>query len=322
MPTAPSRDEVLSFFESLSNWGRWGEDDQLGTLNLVTPEKRIAAAGLVREGVAVSCAWDIDTVPQRDQMAGAPQRYMLSTGQGLDDPHRVLPPGVTGHQRGAAAAEFLGLAYHGYSVTHVDGLSHIFWDGRMYNGQPAEKVTSLFGATHHGITALKDGVVARGVLLDVAASRGGRWLEPGEGVFPEDLDAAEERQGVTVGEGDVVLLRTGYGARKREQGPDDVGAVGRAGWHAACLPWLHARGVAMIGADTAQDVMPSGYEGLRHPVHSVGIVAMGLWLVDNCDLEELWRTCVRFGRSEFLFVLAPLRWVGATGSPANPLAVF
>jgi kynurenine formamidase len=141
-------------------------------------------------------------------------------------------------------------------------------------------------------------------------------------VFPEDLEETEGRQGVRVDEGDVLLLRTGYGRKVREKGPDDVARDGRAGWHAACLPWLHERGVAMIACDTAQDAQPSGYANIRSPIHAVGIVAMGLWLLDNCDLEALADTCSASGRFEFMFTLAPLRWVGATGSPANPFATF
>jgi kynurenine formamidase len=160
------------------------------------------------------------------------------------------------------------------------------------------------------------------VLLDVAAARGVAWLEPGEGVFPADLEACCRRQGVSVGSGDAVLLRTGYGARKRERGPDRTAEVGRAGWHVACLPWLRERDVALIGCDTAQDVHPSGYAAIRSPVHAVGIVAMGLWLLDNCDLEPLAGLATRLGRSEFCFQLAPLRLTGATGSPANPIALF
>ena len=321
MRRAPSEDEVLAYFEKLSNWGRWGDDDQLGTLNLVTPAKRLDAVKSVTEGVTVSCAWDIDTRRRVDQTFGPPQRFMLATGQGINDPARIPTPGRDA-DRGAGAAEHLGLVYHGYSVTHIDGLSHIFWDGKMYNGKPAELVTSPFGATHHSVSVLREGVQTRGVLLDVAAEKGVKWLEPGAPVFPEDLEACEERQSVRVGEGDVILLRTGYGRKVHDQGPDDVNRVGRAGWHAACLPWFHERGVAAIACDTAQDATPSGYDGFRNPIHSVGIVAMGLWLIDNCDLEDLSGMCERYGRWEFLFTLAPLRWVGATGSPANPLATF
>jgi kynurenine formamidase len=322
VPTLPAEDEVLSWFESLSNWGRWGSDDQLGTLNLVTLEKRRQAVALVREGITVSCAWDIDGSPRPDPVAVAPQRFMIGTGQGLSDPARVVPPGTSVEDRAAAAMEYIGLVFHGFTVTHVDGLSHMFWDGKMYNDQPAEKVSASLGATHHGITTLKDGVVTRGVLLDAARLRGRDWLEPGEAIFPEDLEAAEARQDVRVTEGDALLLRTGYGRKRREHGSDDVRRVGRAGWHSACLPWFRERGVGLIGSDTAQDALPSGYASLRNPVHIIGIVAMGLWLIDNCDLEELRATCERLGRWEFLLVLAPLRLVGGTGSPANPLAIF
>lgn len=322
MPTAPSEAEVLAWMDSLSNWGRWGDDDQLGTLNHVTPDTRRAAAALVREGITVSCAWDIENTPQPDHAMGTPQRYMVATGQGLHDPDAVLPPGLSQHPRMAGAMEFVGLVYHGYMVTHVDGLSHIFWDTLMYNGQPAAKVTAAGGATHHAITAMRDGVVTRGVLLDVAAAKGVDWMQSGEGVFPEDLAAAEEREGVTVRPGDVVLLRTGYGRKKNEQGREPLPASGQPGWHAASLPWIRERGVAMIGADTAQDATPSGYTAIPLPVHAVGIVGMGLWLIDNCNLEALAQTCERLGRWEFQFILSPLRFIGGTGSPANPLAVF
>jgi kynurenine formamidase len=311
---APSEAEVLAWFDSLSNWSRWGADDQLGTLNLVTPERRRRAAELVRAGIPVSCAWEIDPRPARDQAFGPPQRFMLATGQGLDEREAAA--------RWAGASEFIGLVFHGYSVTHLDALSHYFWDRTMYNGRPAAKVTSAQGATVHAMSALPDGVTTRGVLLDVARVREVRWLEPGEGVFPDDLEAAEQLAGVRVEAGDAVLLRTGYGARKHERGPDDVRAVGRAGWHAACLPWLHERDVALIGCDTAQDVHPSGYPSMRSPVHAIGIVAMGLWLLDNCDLEELAATCERLGRHEFQLQLAPLRIAGATGSPVNPIALL
>ncbi len=318
----PSEEEVLRYFDELSNWGRWGSADQSGTLNLITPRKKVEAARLVRDGVAVSCAWEIDPRPAPDHVFGTPQRHMLSTGQGLGDADRVLPPGVSDPPRWAGASEYLGFVFHGYSVTHLDALSHYFWDRRMYNNRPASLVTSGQGATHHAITAVPDGVTTRGVLLDIAGVRDVDWLEPGEGVFPEDLRAAEERQGVQIGPGDAVLLRTGYGRRRRERGADRTAEVGRAGWHASCLPWLRERDVALIGCDTAQDVHPSGYPSMRSPMHAIGIVAMGLWLLDNCDLEELEATCRRLGRWEFFFQLSPLRIAGATGSPANPIAIL
>lgn len=324
MPDAPSEDDVLAYHERLSNWGRWGPDDQLGTLNLITPEVRTRAAALVRDGVSVSCAQDLITFPQEGDMFGPVHRFMFMTGEGLADEHRIEPPhpvpGID-MSRMAGAGEYMGMVFHGTNVTHVDALSHMFWDRKTYNGKPAELVNAMLGATNLAVTGMKDGIVTRGVLVDMPALRGVDWLEPGEGVFPEDLDAAEERQGVTIGEGDAVLVRTGYARRKREAGPVPM-HDGQAGWHAASLPWLHERGVAVIGCDTAQDVVPSGYLQIALPVHAVGMVAMGLCLVDNCDLEELAATCDRLGRHEFLFTLAPLRLSGGTGSPANPIATF
>ena len=311
--------DALALFDSLSNWGRWGDDDELGTLNLITPKKRRAAAGLVQEGLTVSCAWDIETTPQPDHAFGAPQRYMVASGEGWHDPDRVAARGA---MKMGYAVEYVGLVYHGLSVTHLDSLCHVFWDGRMYNGRPQGLVTTSMGATKEAITVLKDGVQTRGVLLDVAAARGVPWLQPGEGAGPEDLEAAERRQGVSVETGDVVLLRTGYGRKKREQGREQLYRTGVAGWHASALPWLHQRGVAAIGCDTGTDANPSPFPALPLPVHTIGIVAMGLWLIDNCDLEGLAETCERLGRWEFQFTLAPLRVIGGTGSPANPIASF
>ena len=314
MPAAATEQEVLGYLKSLSNWGRWGPDDQLGTLNLVTPAQRVAAAALVREGITVSCAWDIEAQPQPDPALVRPQRIMLNTGTMMD------APGGGGLL--SFAWEHLGLLYHGFSVTHLDSLCHAFWDGRMYNGYPMARVTADQGALDLAVTVLRDGVVTRGVLLDIAALKGKDWLDPGAGVFPEDLEAAEARAGVRVAAGDVLFLRTGNGRRKRT--PRDVrGPMGsHASWDARCLPWLHARGVAMIGSDTANEVTPTLYSSVSNPIHAVGIVAMGLWLMDNCDLEDLSATCARLQRWAFQFTLAPLRWVGATGSPVNPIATF
>ncbi|MXW24703.1 MAG: cyclase family protein [Dehalococcoidia bacterium] len=304
----PTQSEVLGYFDSLSNWDRWGPDDQLGALNYITPGKRRDAASLVREGISVSCAWDIGTAPRPDHLFGVPQRYMVATGR---------DPLVFG--RGGAALEVMSLAFHGATVTHLDGLSHIFWDGKMYNGKPADLVTAQQGASHFAVTELGDGIVTRGVLMDIPALDGRPWLEPGEGVFPEHLEAAEERQGVRVSTGDIVLLRTGKGRRQREE-PD--GPASSGGWHVASLPWLHEREVAVIGADTAQEAGSSGYEAIPVPVHMIAMVAMGVHLIDNCDLEALARTCERLNRWEFFLSVQPLRLEGGTGSAVNPVAVF
>jgi kynurenine formamidase len=169
-----------------------------------------------------------------------------------------------------------------------------------------------------------EGVVTRGVLLDVAAARGVAWLEPGEGVYPDDLEAAEARQSVRVEPGDAVLLRTGFGRFRRETGTETPpgGPIVEPGWHAAAMPWLRERDAALIACDSASDAQPSGYAALPLPVHVIGLVAMGLWLIDNCDLEGLAAVAERLGRWTFLFALAPLRLSLLTSSPVNPIATF
>lgn len=318
----PSEAEVLAYFDQLSNWGRWGDGDRLGTLNHITPAKRVAAARLVDSGEVVSLAWEIDVHHQPEHTHAPPLRHFITTGEGLTDEHRVLPPGIRAGDRQAGAIEWIGMMFHGFSVTHLDALGHIFWDGKMYNGVPSAKISSVAGAVEHSVTEVKHGVMTRGVLVDAARHRGMPWMEPGESVTGAEVEAILREEGVTLEPGDALLLRTGYGRRKLEQGPDDVTARGRAGWQASCLPLFHRDSVALIGADTAQDVIPSGYDGVRIPIHAIGIVAMGLFLLDNCNLEELAARCAQAGRWTFLLQFAPLRFIGATGSPVNPLAVF
>jgi kynurenine formamidase len=318
---SPTDAELIGFVESLSNWGRWGAADQLGTLNHITDEHRRRAAAMVTLGRNVSCARLIDTDEFPGESATSPRRMMAGTGQGLADADRVLPPGVSRRPRGASASEHWLLHPHGYRMTHLDGLSHIFWDGRMYNGRPAELVTAGFGATDLDITAPRQGILTRGVLIDGAAQRGVDWMGPGEAFTADEVAAFLRERDLEVGPGDAVLLRTGYGAKIEQSGRDTL-RTGLPGWHASCLPWLRERDVALIGCDTANDPFPSGYPGMTHPLHVVGIVGMGLWLVDNCHLEALAATCRELGRWEFALAVAPIALVGGTGSPVNPLALF
>lgn len=318
MPTPPTEEQVLAWFEDLSNWGRWGDDDRLGTLNHLTPAKRVAAAGLVEEGVSVSCSWDIRTGRQPGATVES-QRYMLSTGLGLDDDGRR---GLLGDGRAGGAQEYIGMVFHGLDVTHLDSLAHLFWDGKMYGGAPASLVSDRQGALKHDVLAVQDGVTTRGVLLDIARLRSVDVIDAGDHVYPEDLEAAEEQAGLRCEPGDVLLIRTGEGGARRKEKRDYNANKPRSGYQAACLPWLHERGIAMIGSDVAQDPTPTGYPNVVMPIHMVGIVAMGLWLIDNCQLEDLAEACATRNRWEFQFVLAPIRFQGVTGSPVNPLAVF
>jgi len=229
-------------------------------------------------------------------------------------------PGFRNDRHWGYSNERLGILFHGNTITHVDSPCHIFWDGKMYNGRPHSLVGAETGSAWGAVTAAANGIVTRGVLLDVAKVRDVPSLEPGDGVFPGDLEEAERRQGVRVRPGDAVLLRTGYGRVRHEAGPS--GEFTQAGWHASCLPWLHERGVALIGADTPTDVQPSGYDALAMPVHTVGLVAMGLWLLDNCDLEACATSAAELGQWDFQLAIAPVRFAGTSGSPVNPIATF
>jgi kynurenine formamidase len=305
---------VLGYFDTLSNWGRWGDDDQRGTLNHITDEVRLAAAKAIRHGRSVSCAWEVAA-------PGEMERVTTACPCTADMPGAEhMPAAFHADRRWGFSSERLGITFHGNTITHLDSPCHLFWDGKMYNGRSHELVDAESGSGWAAVTAAADGIVTRGVLLDVAAVRDVPWLEAGQGVFPDDLEAAELRQGVRVRSGDAVLLRTGYGRARHEAG--DAGGFTQAGWHASCLPWLRAREVALIGADTPQDVQPSGYDGVLMPVHAVSLVAMGLWLVDNCDLEACAATAAELGQWDFQLAVAPVRFAGTSGSPVNPVATF
>ena len=310
----PSEQEVIGYVKTLSNWGRWGAEDELGTINLITPAKRAAAARLVRDGVAVTGARPIVTDITPDTTFQA-MRFMIDSGEGRDTapPERVLA------RRGAS--EFVGMVFHGYTVTHIDTPAHFFWEGKLYNGRSCNLITSREGATVEAVELLHDGVVSRGVLLDVARTRGVRWLAPGEGVIPEDLEAAERAAGVRVESGDILVVRTGYYARRLAEGPASPLQAGSPGPHAALLPWLKERGVAVWGSDTHNDVAPTPYPAMGHPFHIGALVGLGLWLIDNMNLEDIAQACAARGRWEFLLTLAPLRLRNVTGSPLNPIAL-
>ena len=316
MRTIPTEQEILSWHKSLSNWGRWGADDELGTLNLITPEKRLQAAGLVREGLVISCARTIGYEPAVDNAVPA-RHFMLASGEG--------EPALEVGRSGATDAFFL--QPHGVSMTHLDAPahSHVRTDPSqpwtLYNGKSARLVTTAQGATVGSIELAGGGIVSRGVLLDVPRVRGVAWLEASEPIFPEDLEAAEAAAGVRVEPGDILFARTGFPRRRAELGPRPP-SDGICALQAACLPWLRERDVAVVGADTGNDVMPAQYPSIGLPVHGVGMGAIGLWILDNPDYEALAETCARLGRWEFQVVIAPLKLANATGSPVNPLAML
>lgn len=308
--TAPSDDELIAYFDRFSNWGRWGADDTLGTLNLISSEKIRTAVSLVREGLTVSCAREVAFAPKPDpgEALIPPIHFMQASGESAD------PEGS------GSAVDWAGLPLHGMYVTHLDAHSHVFWRGRMYNGQPASAVRTDRGATAGGVDLVRNGIFTRGLLLDVPRAVG-HPLESTAAVTREQLEKAEAQTGLVVEPGDVVLVRTGYGASRKNRVPKDP-SPDQPGVGTDCLPWMFDRSPAVLATDTATDPTSAHGGRVRAPVHSVCMVAMGMWVIDGCDLETLAETCERLGRWEFLFSAAPLRLKNSTGSPLNPIAVF
>jgi len=317
-----SDQEWRAMFDAVSNWGRWGPDDQRGTLNLIGPAQVAAAAALVREGRHVSCGRDVEfgTRVSVYEAPVPPLHFMSSTGG------RLNADGAGG------ATDWVGFDIHGLHITHLDAPSHQFWDGAMFNGHTAAAVTAEQGARLGSVELAGGGVVGRGVLVDVAAAHDVAWLPEGYAITGEDLDRATARQGTTIAPGDVVMVRTGYGAQRRQlrtRVPDLAAAPGHdrsdlphlPGLSAAALPWCKEHDVAVIGTDTGTDARPSDQAWIA-PFHVVAMYAIGLWVLDNFELEELAGTCAELGRHEFMVVVAPIRFRNTSGSPVNPIAIF
>jgi len=300
--------EFATLFHSLQSWGRWGADDELGALNLLTAERVTAAARLVRSGVVVSLSLPLSTTTTPD--CPTPAEFRMTQSNDAE-----VGLGAMGF-----AKDFVGVDYHSDGHTHIDALCHVAYEDRLYNGVAAGSITAE-GAAAEAIDLVKDGLVGRGVLVDVPRLRGVPWLEPGEHVFREDLEVAEREHGVEIEEGDILLVRTGHARRLTELGPWDT-AHSKAGLHPTTMSLLAERGVAALGCDGNSDTAPSTTEGVDFPIHVLAITAMGIHLLDYLQFEDLRRECERTGRWEFLFTAAPLRIIGGTGSPLNPVAVL
>lgn len=308
---SPETARMAALFEEVKNWGRWGDEDERGALNYITPGHVAKAGALIETGESVSCSLEFPTRPAPDNPRPA-QHMMVVAGDACTE------TGVDGME---SAMDFIGVAFHGMAVSHIDALCHVFVNRRMYNGFEAGDVKST-GATRNSIMAARDGIVGRGVLLDIPRLKGVDWLEPGERIAPEDLEAAEAAQGVRAGEGDILLVATGRDARREAMGswsPLD----GLAGLDARSVRWLHRRKIAVLGSDGVSDAIPNrDAGGWPMPIHQCGIVAIGLHLLDNLCLSRLMDACARHRRWEFFCAVAPLRVKRGTGSPVNTLAVF
>ena len=309
------------YCERFRNWGKWGPDDEIGTLNYITPEKIKQAAGLVKQGKVISMALPFD---MRGPQTGAfgrvnPIHQMVATG---------TDHATTGQAVGGLHSPY-GFGFADDSImmylqcgTQWDGLSHIFRNGKMYNGYDATLVSSN-GAAKNGIQHMKDKVVSRGVLLDIARYRGVQQLEPGEAIYPEDLDGAARKAGVEIGQGDIVIIRTGEMARRlreRDWGPYSAGVA--PGISFLTAPWIAERRIAGIATDTwGVEVRPNELEGSFQPLHLVIVVNMGLLVGEIFYLEDIADDCARDGVYDFMFVAPPLPVTAAVGSPINPQAI-
>ena len=302
-PTVTEAD-VDAWMESLSNWGRWGEDDQKGAINLITPETRLAAAKLVKKGISVSLARDVE----KDEAVDNPRPFK----------HSMLNVGL--NNPGQFVSDDYQVSYHGYAHTHMDSLCHMAFEGKMYNGFPQAEVVAE-GAPRLAVTNFKEGIFARAVLMDIPRLKGVDWLEPATPIYPSDLDAWEKKANAAVQSGDVVLIRTGRWAKRDADGPWDVSSKS-AGLHASCAKWLKDRDAAILGSDAASDVSPSLVDGVGQPIHQLVIIAMGMPIFDNLDLEAVAEEAARQNRWEFLLTAAPMAVGGGTGSPFNPIATF
>ncbi|WP_343063906.1 cyclase family protein [Haloechinothrix aidingensis] len=319
----PDIETVREIGSRCSNWARWGADDQLGTLNNVTPANVVAAASLIRTGRVMSLSVPFGSGGPQHPGSGRFNPIHLMSVDGRDFMAGSGTPEERDRRRGYLqnADDILILPLQ--AATQWDGLAHVFFEQQMYNGYSASYVTSS-GAQRNAITGAVDKIVGRGVLLDLPAVKGTSSLDPGYAIGAQDLEDACTDQGVTVGPGDFVLIRTGAMARVRERGEWADYAGGDApGLGLDSADWLHERDIAGVATDTwALEVVPSETPDVSQPLHIIFIVHMGLWLGEIFDLEELARTCHEQARHEFFFAAQPLKVTGGIGSPINPLAVF
>jgi kynurenine formamidase len=299
--------EFGELYQRLRRGADWGPADRRGALNHLTPAEVLAAVGEVRLGRTVSLEAPIESRVTADN----------------PDPsvHEMTgPPGDQADPEGLSfAQDRLAINVHGNADSHIDALCHVMYRRALYNGVAAGAVSAT-GASELSIEVAGNGIVGRGVLLDIPRLRGVRWLEPGDHVTAEDLARAADAQRVRVGQGDLLFVRVGHRRRRRELGPWDA-AHARAGLHPAALEFVAERKIAVLGSDSNNDTSPSLAEGVEFPVHVLAINAMGLHLLDYLELDDLVPLCEAAGRWSFLCVIAPLRLHRGTGSPVNPIAI-
>jgi kynurenine formamidase len=302
-------DIVERTFAEISNWGRWGADDDLGTLNHVTQARSQAALDIPQLGLTVALGRSISPrVAYPGDAAFLP--HMLAAGADAPDQgvHTLL--------------DWFGIHPHGASITHLDALNHVAWNGRIYNGVPAAAVTASRGGAVGSAELASRGVVTRGVLLDVPLALGVDWVDPDSPITAAHLDQCLRAAALDVGPGDAVIVRTGRDRRRQAGGPAASSDTRLAGLDVDCLPWLREHEAAIIGCEGVHEIVPARYDDIATPFHVLALVAMGLWMIDNLVVDELARACSAGGSWQFLFVLSPIALKNSTGAPVNPLAIF
>lgn len=300
-----SREDILGYLRERRNWGRWGEDDQRGAVNLVTAEKTRSAAGLVRSGRTVSLSRVFPTRP----------------GPGNSRPAQHYSYVHSFPRRTGAAGDYYGIAFHQSSCTHLDALCHMWDEHGMWNGRDPGQVFSADGANFGDVDQWKDGIVTRGVLLDVPRFRGEPFIENGEPIYGEELAAVAESQGVTVQPGDALAVYGGRDAFAAAHPDWHSENPVRPGLHVSCLRFIRDTDVAVLAWDFMDEHPgPERYD-LTFGVHAA-LISYGVALIDNCYLAGLAEACAAERRYEFLLVLAPLRVPGGSGCPINPIAIF
>jgi len=309
-PAGPmTESQFRALYERLRGQVPWGPDDRRGALNYITRDTVLAAVREVRQGRTVSLAAPVENWPAADNPD--PARHDMKAGA----------LGADAGQGVSFSLDRIAMNIHGNADSHIDALCHVIFDGRLYNGVPAADTVTEDGAAELSIAEAADGIVGRGVLLDAPRVRGVPWLEPGDHVTADDLVTAERDQGVRVGRGDILFVRVGHRLRRTEQGPWDA-AEARAGLHPALVSALAERQVAALGSDGNNDTAPSIVAGVDFPVHVLAVNALGLYLMDYLQFNELVTACAEAGRWTFLCVIAPLRLPTGTGSPVNPIAIL
>ena len=303
-PQIVTPDQIDVWKQELSNWGRWGDDDQMGALNLITRAKRRAAAELVLEGFSVSMA-------RRADYESNPDTELNIPGTGPYVRNMARP-----------TLDWFELRYHGFAHTHIDSLAHGTDNDVSYNGYvDDDEAVMTTGQPRNAIDVAEHGIFTRGILMDIPRLKGVPYLEPGDRIYPADLEAWEKQAGIRVSSGDALFIRTGRWTRREALGAWNA-REHSAGLDASVIPWLRERDIAILAGESPQDAVPPGGELTGLPVHNFALVYLGVHLFDNVALDEAADAAAARNRWEFLLTVAPLRMVGGTGSPINPIATF